>query len=64
MFDTRRASKFHTNNNKGIICPELSGDENPFNGNDILDSPVLAPEELHVYSFEFAVRGALQRSAM
>ena len=35
-----------------------------FDGNNILDLPVLALEELYVYSFEFAVRGALQRSAM
>jgi len=32
--------------------------------NNMLGPPVLAPEELYVYSFEFAVRGALQRSAM
>jgi hypothetical protein len=35
-----------------------------FNGNNILDAPVFAPEEHDVYSFQRDTARALQRSAM
>jgi hypothetical protein len=37
---------------------------NRFNGNNILDAPVLAPEEQDVYSLQSDTARALQRSAM